>query len=161
MVLRGSWPNSLEILTMLKDDNGRSVMVALQLNETDKYHTINRIATVFGKDRTNYFLNKLANGQGLYVNKKRANDWSLSAQVQSLGDVLLKAGSFNTIIDETDSASNTTQFSYHSSSNTNEDIDFEALSDEKASIYGQIVEATLDYGYDLFSDHAFANRWSI
>ena len=55
-------------------------------------------------------------------------------------------------------ASNTTQFSYHSSSNTNEDIDFEALSDEKASIYGQIVEATLDFGYDLLKDRVFANR---
>jgi len=158
MVLRGAWPNSLEILTMLKDDNGRSVMVALQLNEQDKHHTINRIATVFGKDRVNYFLNKLANGYGLYVNKKRANDWSQSAQVQSLGEVLLKADSFNTIIDETESASDNTQFSYHSAENTNADIDFEALSDEKAALYGEIIEATLDFGYDILKDRVFANR---
>ena len=154
MVLRGSWPNSLEILTILKDKNNRSVLAALQLNETDKYHTINRIATVFGKDKANYFLNKLAAGQGLYVNKKRALNWSLSAQVQSLRDVLLKVGSSNIIIDETDSASESqentnTQFSFVPANNRNADIDVSKLSPEKVSIFSKLVTAEAKLGYRL------------
>jgi len=51
-----------------------------------------------------------------------------------------------------------TKFSYHSADNTNADIDFEALSDEKAALYGEIIEATLDFGYDILKDRVFANR---
>ena len=106
MVFKGKTNNSLEILTMIKDHSGRSVMAVVQLDEFDNYHKINRIATIFGKDNANYYVNRLKNGEALYINEKRVHDWALSAQVQSLGDVFLKVNSVNTIIDKSESVKN-------------------------------------------------------
>ena len=119
MVLRGNVDNSIEILTAIKDKSGHSVIVAIHLKDIAKHGEINRIATIFGKDSTQYYFNKIRSGQGLYINKKKAANWSQSAglagfseKLKSLsGEVLLKGGSPNIIIDDSDNASQAKDFS--------------------------------------------------
>lgn len=88
------------------------------------------------------------------VANQRADDLQSTPHVRSEEIV---AALRNNLTQKAKSASSGTQFSYHSAENTNADIDFDALSDEKASLYGEIIEATLDFGYDILKDRVFAN----
>ncbi len=83
MIFRGSKDNSLVAITKLKDNSNHSIIVAISIDETDKFRIVNRIASIYGKDNiNNYMRNQIEYGNLISANKKEANEMLHSAGLQ-------------------------------------------------------------------------------
>ena len=83
MIFKGNKDSSLVVITRLKDNKSRGVMVAISLNEMGKRNEVNRISSVYGKDNiNNYIRNQMEYGNLIAVNKKEAKIMLQSAGLQ-------------------------------------------------------------------------------
>lgn len=83
MVFKGSKDKSLVAITKLRDNNSHSVIVAISIDEADKFRTVNRISSVYGKDNiNNYIRNQIGYGNLISANKKEAAEMLHSAGLQ-------------------------------------------------------------------------------
>ncbi len=75
--------NAFVILTEHNDKSGDAVIVALHLNKEEKYIRVNRVASIYGKERNeNFIQNQIAAGNLKYVNKNKSQAWSQSRGLQ-------------------------------------------------------------------------------
>lgn len=75
MILRGSHENSLVAVTNLRDQQGRAVIVAVELNKAEGFREINNITSTYGRNNFTEFLNQKAErGEIIAVNKDKADE---------------------------------------------------------------------------------------
>ena len=133
MVFKGSADNSLVAITSLKDKEQHEIMVAISLNEISRHHEVNRISSVYGKDKMNKYLrNQLEQGNLIACNKTKAN-----AMLQSAG---LQLPLEETFISFDDSIAYSTQNVKHPEQNINAEIENNRSSDNSISNTEQNVE---------------------
>lgn len=83
MIFKGSFGNSLVVITELKDKEQRGIMVAVSLSEKNKHHIANRIASAYGRNNmTNYLQAQISKGNLIACNKEKANKMLQSAGLQ-------------------------------------------------------------------------------
>lgn len=76
-------PNAYVILTELSDKNGNSVVAALHLNRTQKHIAVNRIASVYGKENIENFVDRqIKAGNLIFADKNKSQQWSQSRGLQ-------------------------------------------------------------------------------
>lgn len=74
MVLEGTHKDSLVAVTDLKDDRGREVLVAIQLNKNENFEEVNSITSIYGRENFSDFLDRqFENGKVLAVNKHKTD----------------------------------------------------------------------------------------
>nr|MDD2997522.1 LPD5 domain-containing protein [Candidatus Riflebacteria bacterium] len=69
-------PNSLVVVTEIRDKKNKTVIVAIHLTTTESWHKVNAIASVYGKNDEKVFLDWLQKGYGRYINMKKASEWA-------------------------------------------------------------------------------------
>jgi len=83
MIFKGSQENSLVAITELKDSQNRGVMIAVSLCEKNGFSEVNRISSVYGKDRIeNYFRKQIGQGNLVAINKEKTDRMLHSAGLQ-------------------------------------------------------------------------------
>jgi hypothetical protein len=83
MLFRGSKPDSFVVLTELRDKSGREVVVAIHLNKEEKRLKVNRIASAYGKDwLDNYVEGQINKNNLLDANKEKASEWFTNRGLQ-------------------------------------------------------------------------------
>ena len=88
MVFRSATtPNALVALINATDRNGNAVIAAIHPDRHHQQHRVNLIASVYGKNRIRWFIDQIAEGRLLYVDKEKALRWSRSARLQLPGEV--------------------------------------------------------------------------
>ena len=107
MVLDSDTKNSLEIYTLLADENNHPVMIALRLDEKEMRsgkknteYTVNSIRSIYGKENHNTAISRLQKGYGRYINMKLAALYETAFGVQFPGASSIKNSSKYIIIDE-------------------------------------------------------------
>lgn len=76
-------PNAYVILTEMNDRNGNSVVTAMHLNKKDGFNFVNRIASVYGKEKIgNFIRNQSEAGNLIYIDKNKSQKWSQSRGIQ-------------------------------------------------------------------------------
>lgn len=75
MVFEGSRDNTLIVVTEHKDFNNREIVVAVELNQKEKFCEVNRINSVYGRNNfADYYERQLANGKLLAVNTEKVDE---------------------------------------------------------------------------------------
>ena len=74
--------NALVVLSEFKNDAGESIMIALHLGENTKKISVNRIASVYGKNDDNFFITDVRKGNARYINEEKAREWTQSSGLQ-------------------------------------------------------------------------------
>ena len=83
MVFKGSKNKSLVVITDLKDDKSKEILIAISLDNTIGFKEVNRVSSVYGKDNMSNYLNRqIAEHNLLAVNVEKANEMLHSAGVQ-------------------------------------------------------------------------------
>ena len=83
MIFSGSKHNSLVAISNMQDQFKNQIIIAISLSEKNKFHVINRISSVYGKNNiTNYLRNQINQGNLIAANKKEANKMLHSAGLQ-------------------------------------------------------------------------------
>ncbi len=57
MVFKGNRDNSLVVITELRDNEQRDIMIAVSLNEINNHHEVNRIASMYGRNNMANYIN--------------------------------------------------------------------------------------------------------
>lgn len=84
MIFKGNEPNSLAIITSLKDNKGRGIMVAVQLKASIRRCKVNRISSAYGRNNfNNYIENQINCGNLIAANIEKANEMLQSLGLQS------------------------------------------------------------------------------
>jgi len=73
--------NALVVMTELREGD-KTVIVAVHLNVAEERHTVNRIASVYGKDRNAVFGGWVRDGLLMYEDEDRLRDWFQSRGLQ-------------------------------------------------------------------------------
>lgn len=74
MIFKNTDRNSLVAITDLKDSAGHGVMIAVALEQKSKRHIVNRISSIYGKDRIfNYINNQISLNNLVAANKTKAD----------------------------------------------------------------------------------------
>lgn len=138
MIFQGNKDNSLVVITRLKDNKNRGVMVAISMMETEKFKIVNRISSIYGRNNfINYLNAQLQNGNLISANKKEANE-----MLRSVG---LQLPLENTFINFNNSISYTTQnvkgfspdFYINSNKKSKPEDDTEMIIEEKSTYRGR------------------------
>lgn len=74
-------PNSFVIMTELRGKNG-NIVVAIHLSRQEQNHIVNKIASVYGKDRDKTFIEWIEKGLLRYYNKSKSQIWLRSRGLQ-------------------------------------------------------------------------------
>jgi hypothetical protein len=74
-------PNSFVIMTELRSPTG-NIVAAIHLNEHEQNHIVNRIGSVYGKDRDGAFIDWIKKGLLRYINKNKSQIWLRSRGLQ-------------------------------------------------------------------------------
>jgi len=75
--------NAFVILTEHNDKSGDAVVVALHLNKEEKHIRVNRVASIYGKEKVeNFIQNQTATGNLKYIDKNKSQAWSQSRGLQ-------------------------------------------------------------------------------
>lgn len=83
MIFKGNKDNSLVAITELKDKEEREIMIAVSLSETKGFGEVNRIASVYGRNNMNNYLQKqMEQGNLVAINKEKAERMLHSAGLQ-------------------------------------------------------------------------------
>lgn len=81
MIFSGSQPDSLVLITDMKDSKQREIMIALLLHQHDQHHEVHRITSMYGRDAMRDYLSReIEAGHLLACNIEKANE-----MLQSLG----------------------------------------------------------------------------
>lgn len=156
MILNGSEPSSIVLISNLTDENNQNIIISCRLNSEKSIYEVNEITSVYPKNNiTNYINNQLSNKKLIGCNKKRAN-----RLLKSLG---LQSSEVEASIDYTDIIPNSdknvnNQISENSANNhfndsiheINNRLSSEVIAhlqmfvDSDLQIYGEIQESTLN-----------------
>lgn len=83
MIFQGSVPNSLVVLTEMVDKYGDEIIGAIHLNKYQKRMAVNRIASLYGKQNIeNYIQRNIEQGNLLDVDKEKAPEWFTNRGLQ-------------------------------------------------------------------------------
>ncbi len=126
MVFKGSVNNSMVVLTEMIDKSGDSVIVAIHMNRRQDRVLVNRIASIYGKNRVeNYVESNINAGNLLYASKTKAPDWFTSRGLQLPKLVQTITDADNSI---TQSAATVNSLDKNNSGNWHSDRDTESVS---------------------------------
>ncbi len=121
-------PNAYVILTELSDKNGNSVVAALHLNRMQRHIAVNRIASVYGKENIENFVDRQAKaGNLIFADKNKSQQWS-----QSRGLQLPKLA--DTIADNINISQNDNIVNSSIRKNAENDTDIRFSADEKINV---------------------------
>lgn len=121
-------PNAYVILTELSDKNGNSVVAALHLNRMQRHIAVNRIASVYGKENIENFVDRQAKaGNMIFADKNKSQQWS-----QSRGLQLPKLA--DTIADNTNISQNDNIVNSNIRENSRNDTDIRFSADENTDV---------------------------
>jgi hypothetical protein len=70
------------------DRNGNTVIAAINPDWRNKRHKVNKIASVYGKNRLHWFAEQIEAGRLLYSDKEKALRWSQSTRLQLPREVI-------------------------------------------------------------------------
>ena len=74
MIFKNAEKNSLICITDLQDSSGHGIMIAVALEQLNKQHAVNRISSLYGKDRIfNYISAQLSQDNLIAANKEKAD----------------------------------------------------------------------------------------
>lgn len=74
MIFKNAEKNSLICITDLQDSSGHGIMIAVALKHTNHQHMVNRISSLYGKDRIfNYISAQLSQDNLIAANKEKAD----------------------------------------------------------------------------------------
>ena len=74
MIFKNTDKNSLIAITDLQDSSNHGVIIAVALDDTFERHTVNRIASIYGKDKLyNYVTAQIQQGNLIAVNNEKAD----------------------------------------------------------------------------------------
>ncbi len=74
MIFKNAEKNSLICITDLQDSSGHGIMIAVALEQLNKQHAVNRISSLYGKDRIfNYISAQLSQNNLIAANKEKAD----------------------------------------------------------------------------------------
>ncbi len=83
MLFKGSVPNSFVVLTEIKDKSGNEAIAAVHLNRYQKRMRVNRVASLYGKNNIdNYVQTNINQGNLLDVDTKKAPTWFTNRGLQ-------------------------------------------------------------------------------
>ncbi len=83
MIFKGSINGSIVALTEMQDKAGNSVIVAIHMNRHQDRMLVNRVASIYGKNRVeNYVDSNINAGNLLYASKEKAPVWFTSRGLQ-------------------------------------------------------------------------------
>ena len=150
MILDSNTENSLEVITMMFDENKKPVLTAIRLDVKEGHHHVHSIRSAYGKDNVNSLINKLKSGHGRYVNTKLAANWSLSVGGQFPGEVLLKSRCPHIIIENPDNSSAENQKNVNFPGNDGVDSTAKRCSTGKI-VLAQCLEKRFGRGFELSS----------
>lgn len=84
MILNGSEPSSIVLISNLTDKSNQNIIISCKLNSEKSMYEVNEITSVYPKNNiTNYINNQLSNKKLIGCNKKRANRLLKSLGLQS------------------------------------------------------------------------------
>ncbi|MBY5942289.1 hypothetical protein KUW00_15525 [Halomonas sp. DP5N14-9] len=79
--------DALVVLVNAVDAKGKAVLVPIHLNKRQQYIHVNRVASVYGKDGAQRFVEKgIEEGRMRYVNKRKSPEWLQSSRLQLPGE---------------------------------------------------------------------------
>jgi len=106
IILKTADPKKFIFALTIKDNNGATVIVPVELEKVDPYHgVISVLNTAYGKDTPGmrWFTNKINNGDLVYLNKEKSTSWySPSGANSPVGTALRSALSSSSIKTEDD-----------------------------------------------------------
>lgn len=70
------------------DCSGNTVIAVINPDWQNKHHKVNKIASVYGKNRLRWFAEQIEAGRLLYLDKQKALSWSQSARLQLPREVI-------------------------------------------------------------------------
>ena len=83
IVFKGSVPNSYALITRLESTDRYPILIALHMDKHKGRMNVHEIASFYGKDNIQGYLDIHSNEEELkYVNKEKINDWSTSKGLQ-------------------------------------------------------------------------------
>ena len=75
LIFKGSQESSLLVVTSIKDEIERNVVVAVKLNKKENFQTVNSVRSPYGRDNLDWFINdNIEKGNLLAVNIEKANE---------------------------------------------------------------------------------------
>lgn len=90
MILKGSRENSLVAVTNVKDRQGRTVIVSVELNKAEGFREVNNITSTYGRNSfTDFLKQKAERGEIIAINKDKANE-----MLRSIGKQYPKENTF-------------------------------------------------------------------
>lgn len=75
-------PNSLVVMTELKDTKGKTIIAAIHLSKQYGRHEVNNVASIYGKDRNRWFSEQIEKGRLRYINEIKASNWFMTLGLQ-------------------------------------------------------------------------------
>ncbi len=66
-------------MTETKDADGDTVVVAIHFSKQKGKNVVNDIASVYGKDKNEFFLRETREGRLRYIDNKKSREWSQSS----------------------------------------------------------------------------------
>ncbi|MCK5384586.1 MAG: hypothetical protein KAJ29_03350 [Alphaproteobacteria bacterium] len=82
-----SEPGAIVAMIDAKDKNGNTIIAIIHPDRRHKQHHVNLIVSVYGKNRTRWFIEQIEEERLLYADKEKTLQWSRSAQLQLPGEV--------------------------------------------------------------------------
>ena len=79
MIIKGSKPDSVAVMTDLKDKDGRYIFVFIAIDQTGATANVNMIASAYGRNNLEEYLERSVESNAiLAINKEKVNDVHLS-----------------------------------------------------------------------------------
>lgn len=95
--------NGIVVLTELVDSQGRSVIAAIHLEVQHGSHMVNALASVYGRNNVNNFVeDQIDKGRLLYADKEKSRDWLRSRGLQLPKEVAQQHDSINSIVPQSE-----------------------------------------------------------
>lgn len=93
-------PGLFNLLVDGFDQNDRPLLVSVSPNIRLGHTDVNRIASIYGRNNKQYFVDQIKKGNLLYIDEERSRKWANDHRVQYLGQALTSGSSSNVITKE-------------------------------------------------------------
>lgn len=75
LIFKGRQEGSILVITSVKDQKDRKIVVAIEFNRQEGFTQVNSIRSVYGRDNLDYFIGEnIENGNLLAANKEKADE---------------------------------------------------------------------------------------
>jgi hypothetical protein len=83
MILSGSQDNTIIEISQLQDNENREIIIAIELSKNDGFNEVNRITSIYGKDKfKNYIEKQLSEDKLIAANKEKTDEMLHSLGLQ-------------------------------------------------------------------------------